>query len=412
VIGAGGRGGDSLPTRVTATGIVLLPLLIPLGAGTVVGDVAVVLAIAVTLLWLGTRRDIHLPYLAPVALILLGGALGTFRSPVPLLSSLTLLQDLFLLAWAATVANAMRTPEGVRTILRAWCTAGPLWAVALILGVSAVGSSVLTSTSGRASFAFGDDNGLALYFVVTLALVIGSRRPQHPALRLGSIVVLLIATLLTGSLAGITGLAAGTLLVIVAMVATRVGLAPALVIALSGFLVLGFYWLNADAIAQRASRSSFTVVRNSIGREVQSKGSREVLSQETWKLFREGGIWGQGPAATKTLLLNSQAAYVKEAHDDWTAALVERGVIGVLGVGLLMVAFARRALGVIDPARLKAGFREVMPNPAVLIGVLAALLVYSVTHEVLHDRTAWAVLGFTAGLYGFGRIQAKEAVSA
>jgi hypothetical protein len=37
-----------------------------------------------------------------------------------------------------------------------------------------------------------------------------------------------------------------------------------------------------------------------------------------------------------------------------------------------------------------------LPAPWFLVGALATLADYSITHELLHDRTAWTLLGLLA----------------
>ncbi|MEA2557579.1 MAG: hypothetical protein QOG88_1117 [Actinomycetota bacterium] len=394
-----------LPIVAASIGIAALPLLPPLGGGTAVVDIVLLGAIAITFLWLGsTGSPAHLPYASAVALIIIGGAIGTFRSPVALTSTLTLVQDLYLLLWAMVIANVVRTPTAMRTVVRTWCFTAPLWALALIGYVAASGSGVLDPTTGtRASFAFGDDNGLALYFVAALMVIWASRTPRKPLLRIAVAAPLLLAIALTGSLAAILGLLAGVFTVVTITIAIRRDVVAATTFALVALVLCGSLWVNADPIARWAQSSQYALIRNSIGREASSRTGRQLLTREAWDVYQADGSLGAGPASTKTLLAADQAAYVKEAHDDWTAALVERGVVGLLGVALLFAAFAFRAAKVADPKRLTGAFRRVIPAPAALMGAVVTIAVYSVTHEVLHDRTAWAVMGLVGGLFLWGR---------
>jgi O-antigen ligase len=98
-----------------------------------------------------------------------------------------------------------------------------------------------------------------------------------------------------------------------------------------------------------------------------------------------------------------QAPYPKEAHDDWVAAVIERGALGGLGLLLLVGEILIRASRAWDPLRLLLGLRMVMPAPAYLVGALGCVLVFSFTHEVLHDRTAWTLFAFVAAVALWGR---------
>jgi O-antigen ligase len=93
---------------------------------------------------------------------------------------------------------------------------------------------------------------------------------------------------------------------------------------------------------------------------------------------------------------------VKEAHDDYLATLVERGALGFVGLMLLIGAVVTRAIS-IDPRRLSPDFRRVVPSTAPLIGALVAMTVSALTHEVLHYRHLWALLGILAAVHVFGR---------
>ena len=152
-----------------------------------------------------------------------------------------------------------------------------------------------------------------------------------------------------------------------------------------------------------AHDSSNALVRNSIGRGNQSCSERQTLSEETLHLWRTSGALGLGPGATKDVLMAQQAPYPKEAHDDWVAAVIERGVLGGLGLLLLVGEILIRASRAWDPLRLLLGLRMVMPAPAYLVGALGCVLVFSFTHEVLHDRTAWTLFAFVAAVALWGR---------
>ena len=38
-----------------------------------------------------------------------------------------------------------------------------------------------------------------------------------------------------------------------------------------------------------------------------------------------------------------------------------------------------------------------------LVGALVGLLIFSLTHEALHDRTVWTLLGLVAGIHAWAR---------
>jgi O-antigen ligase len=181
---------------------------------------------------------------------------------------------------------------------------------------------------------------------------------------------------------------------------------PAAITALVGIGLVGalvLYGVSRTGFTDRVKASPNVYVRNSIGREDQSKSEREVLARETTALYQSGGIFGRGPGATKDTLTAEQAPYQKEAHDDWVAALVERGAVGLFGVLLLAVAIGMRAAGISRRRHLAPGYRRIVRTPAFVAGALVTVLVFSLTHESLHDRTVWTLFGLVAALYAWGR---------
>jgi O-antigen ligase len=213
-----------------------------------------------------------------------------------------------------------------------------------------------------------------------------------------------VALLLTGSLGAISGLLAGLAVALVLEVRARRGPDTAIAFSLAVLLAMGSVALlvqREDLIAS-ASHSSNALIRNSLGRSAQSSTEREVLARQTYGLWQTAGILGRGPISTEYTLIKQQAAYPKEAHNDWVAAMVERGVLGFTGLLLLVLEILLLAFAVWNPNRFTPQFRAALPAPAYLVGALATAAMYSLTHEELHERTLWTLLGLLAafGLWG------------
>ena len=135
---------------------------------------------------------------------------------------------------------------------------------------------------------------------------------------------------------------------------------------------------------------------------VAREAERILVNQQTFGLFQTSGFLGRGPVTTEHTLRQQEAAYPHEAHNDWVAALVERGVLGFAGILLLALELVVIALTIWNPSRLKREFADVLPAPAYLVAGLVAVAVYSLTHEVLHERPLWTLFGVAAafGLWG------------
>jgi len=113
----------------------------------------------------------------------------------------------------------------------------------------------------------------------------------------------------------------------------------ALLLALAG--VAGPF-LDLSVIRQKAA-DSVQLLQDSIGRSDESGSEREILFSEGMHLFRTGDLIGVAPGRTKHTLADQAAPYVKEAHNDYVATLVERGLLGGIGLIILISAIARTA---------------------------------------------------------------------
>lgn len=393
---------DRLPRWAVAAAIASLPLLIPPGpANTAPADVVIFFAIATTLLWAGsTRQLLKFPYVAGMGTMIVAGSLAALFSAHAHQGAQAVAQDVFLLAWGTTVANVGRTDATARFLIRTWCVTGSLWGIGLLafVGHHAATSGTATAEAARASFTLGEQNGAGFYFAVTIMMILAARCPRRLWWRIPALACLALDTLLTGSLAAMSGLIAALALALVVRTATRRGGAAALVL----FLVLavvavgGEQAINHYQVVQHAQSSQNLLLRNSIGRAHQSARDRQTLTDETLSLLRSSTLLGIGPAATKATLEKEGSPYPKESHDDWTASLVERGVLGFAGLLLLVGEIVLRASKVASSRRLGPGLSAGLPAPHFFVGALATLVVFSFTHEQLHDRTTWTLLGLLA----------------
>lgn len=415
---AGRRRGDSRPSgqrqlirpalaTATAAGccyVVGLPLLRPSGpANTAPVDMAaLVLVIAVGFAWVTGRARLFLPYAVPVAVFALAGVMGAVAGPVPGRGLLAVLQDLLLLAVCGALAITAREPANASKLLRVWAVSSLCWAAALIVGVAA-GISELSGVTARegarASLTMGDPNMAANYFMTSIFVLLGSRWPTRRSLRLIAVVVLLTAMLLTGSNGAVLALVVGALVTVAVGACLRIhrnplwGLAAvgALVVVIAGAAPLARWQQDVVSYAQG---SSIKIVRDSAGRQDQSSSTRHTLFDESLQLLKDEPVFGNGPGSTKTLLETRQYPYAKEAHDDYLAAVTERGAAGILGLALLIGAVASRLRAA---ARASVtDHRSVLLSPSLAAGCAVAFAASAMFYEVLHFRQLWVFLALLA----------------
>jgi hypothetical protein len=400
--------GERAATATTALAVALLPVLVPHGPANLAPvDVFIVLAAWTCLLWAGTARHLwRFPYALSMAVFMVGGSLGALAGPVPGEGLQALFQDMFLLAWCWVLANVCSSPRRLGTILTTWVYASIGWAVILFAAV-AVGYAPLSGriqTEGsRTALTLGDPSYSASYFFVSLMLVWATGRPRHRALRFLAYGFLVAAIVSAGSNSGLVSLVVGIVVAGILGIYERKGpvaatTALALVLAAS---IVAVTKVDVGAIREAAHGSRYGFIRDGIGRSSQSEAFRAALIQESVPLYRDGGPLGQGPVSTKTRLENEMAPVVKEAHDDYLAALLERGPLGFLGLILLIASVVTRAL---LPAvgRLKGDFGRVVVKPNALVGAVLGTFVASTVYELLHLRHAWALFAVVAAVYIWG----------
>ena len=388
---------------ILVAALAALPLLVPSGPGnTAFADVGILAFVVAVLVWSWHERArLTFPYLVPVGLLATAGAIAALHSGAEF-AVLTIVQDAFCLLWAATIANAVRRRRWLlELLLRAWVWSGVAWAGVLCVGrMAGIGwmAGISPKDGGRASLTFDDPNLAANYFLVCIAIILATSVVRHVVTRVLVIALVLLAIVFTGSNGAALGLL--TLVGVGLLVGLRrrrgiLAAAAATLLVAVGVALLAPH-VSITQIGQQAADGA-QVLRDSLGRTDESSGSREALASETLRLYLEGDLLGVGPGQTKATLRGEAAPYVKEAHNDYLATLVERGALG--GVGLVVL-IAMIALRLVRTAtwRQSGWVRHLVPRPEYLLALGCALAVAALFYEVLHFRHVWVLLGLVAGI--------------
>jgi hypothetical protein len=401
------------PKYIIAASIVAFPLLKPAGPGHVTPcDVLMAAAILVVVFWAGTERvPFHVPYAIPVGILVVTGALAAQFSIVPGTGLLAVGKEVFLLLWAAAIATFCSTPENLSVVLAAWAWGAVAWG-SLVIGVSVTHQWWIFGMNGtdgaRMQMWFDNPNMAGNYFLISLFVVLLGPYPRRPMVRFLACAIIVAAIALTGSNAALLSLVLGVPATFLVKMWRRVDLVNAIAAsALVSVLLLGFlmYAVKSD-LPQRLSQSSNEIVSRSLARGPKSAVGRSTLFTEEFQLYLTGSLLGRGPASTQTTLEEGFGSIVKEAHDDFLATLIERGPLGVVGLIILLAGIALRAFSV-SLRPLAAPFARLIHTPGALVGCLVAIVVTSTTHEVLHYRHIWGLLGILAALYLFARARSR-----
>jgi hypothetical protein len=402
-------GGERLAIMTTAAAVAALPLLEPRGPANLgPADVFIALALFSALFWLGSSSlRLRAPYALATAILIAAGLAGALAGPVPLQGLRAVVQDAWVLALGICVVNVCRTPHALRLILRTWVYASIAWAALLLVG-EAAGISVLiglqANEGGRTSLTFGDPNIAAHYFFVSIMLVAATRFPARLLWRFGAYVLLLAAWALSGSNSGIVEILLAVALLSLLAIHRRSGTVPTIAVACCMVAAAAVLVprVPVSQLQDSARDSRHRVIRDWVGRSEKTAGQRETLLGESVDLYYDGGLVGQGPASTKARLEASQAPFAREAHNDYVAALVERGLVGALGIMLLVGSVSVRTWAVVTRP-LSPAFAAVVPRAGPLLAAVAGTFVLGTVYEALHVRQVWALFAVVAALYYWGR---------
>jgi O-antigen ligase len=398
--------GGARRIAVGAAGVAMVfqPILHPTGPGNSSPvDVCTALTILAVALWAATSgRKLGAPYILGAGLMVLAGAVAGLAGPLPGTALLAVLQDLVLIGWATALYNIARQPGVLRTLTTVYARAAVFWAALLVFGSLAhisVIEGITTKEGNRELFTLGDPNYAAAYWVVSLFVVYATRTPRSPWLRWFGYIVLIWCLVLSESNGGVLELVVGLGFIGVFTIYRRFGLVAgiALLLLIGGTVTTALQLVPFSQVQTWASQSNQSYLVNSVGRSSGSSSQRSRLIDETLQLYASGSLLGSGPSTTKQLLHDRQYPYSKEAHDDYLAALVERGSVGVLGIVIIVLSAGWR-VGAVLRAPPGTGFAAQVPRP---VGIVAALLVMGMAgtyYEVLHFRFVWILLALVAVL--------------
>jgi O-antigen ligase len=405
--------GELLAVGSAAAAIALLPLLVPRGpANSAPVDLCIAVAIWLALLWAsGTHRPLQFPYLAAATMFFVGGALGALAGPVPAEGTKALAQDVVIIAWCWAIVNVASSPWRLGVLLRTWAYSAVAWTIVLVAGLVA-GVPMLTGQTpregSRTSLTFADPNVSASFYFISIMLIWATGCPRRREARLAAYALLVVALLSTGSNEGLLALVAGVTVTMLASVYRRSGVQSAVtgLAVVFVMVVLAGAFIPFGRLQERASESSLAFVRDGVGRVDQTAALRGPLLAEQIRLYRSSGILGDGPVSTKARLEQDQAHVVKEAHNDYLAALNERGLLGLVGVILLMAGVVLRAWAVVRRP-LEPDVASVIRRPEALLGAVVGVGQSMSFYELLHVRHVWTLFALIAASQIVGSVSPR-----
>jgi O-antigen ligase len=406
-------------TFALAAAVALLPLMVPRGPGnTSPADLFAGVFLLLALLALAQRgRRLRVPAPGAIVLILVGSVVALALSSQPSVGLLTLLVDIYLLLLFIAITNHLsgeRAERLLRLILLIWTVAALVWAAVLLAGYfhllpKGVEHLLQIRADSRrgAGVSRNNPNLAGSYMVTSFFVLLASPWPRARLLRLLAAGWLLWAMFVTGSLGGLLGLTAGCVAWAlgiylrggrtVQQVQGLAGLALLLgALGVTGLVVrTGLPRLSLADVSTVSQQAKSGALSNSVGRADKSFAGRIVLWSEAVIKTGPQVIVGVGPGEAKSELQISNGSLNRRTgtltthsmHSDYLGFLIERGILGAVGLLLLYAVLARRVWRV-----LVVGRRRGIGVAALGIAVVANAA-DSFFHETFHFRHAIVLFG-------------------
>ncbi len=403
--------------------VALLPVLVPHGpANTAPVDLFAAGFLLVTVVAVVQRRwRVHVPAPLATTVILAGSLVALVASNDLRTGLLTLLIDVYLLlVLVATVTYLHADERAFRVVLVVWAAAALVWATVLVgahfhLTPEALDALFqLKPGATRAAGPTGSNPNLAgSYMLTSFFVLLASPWPRGRLARLLAGGWLLAGLWATASLGGLLGLAAG-LAVLAVGAYLRVGRTTGQVQGLAGGALLAAALVLAavlvtvgpprltlgDVAAVSAKARDSGALSTTIGRASKSLDGRIGLWSAAIARAGSACLVGVGPGEARGQLQIGNGrlgddAKVHSLHNDVLAFLIERGVLGLVGLLGLYAALVRRALRVVAEAG-RDGVRAQALGAAVIANAADSLF-----HETLHFRHViilFALLWFAGDL--------------
>jgi hypothetical protein len=393
--------------------IALLPLLVPRGPGQSAPVDAVALLFVLFalagMLWRG--RPLHLPAKGALLLIMVASVVATVASLSLPDSLLSLLIEGYLVLLFFCVANDLGDDRrALCAVLTVWAGAAFVWAAVFIgfhyhLLPAGLQQLLVENSKGGGSRVAGaskNPNLAASYMMTSFFVLLASPWPRRRPVRLAVAGCLLLAVYVTGSNGALLGLAAGVAVLAVAACLRRsrtprqrlavvgASMVAGVVLLTAALLVVGVPQVGVSDVQAIASRERGGVFEGSLGRLDRSVGSRLTIWAHAWNGTGPRMLVGVGPDAAPRIPVAARTLR-RGLHNDYFAFLIERGVLGLVGL-LAFCAMVLRWSGRLLAAPPQDGAHGRW-KPAGLAGAVFANLVLATSHESLHFRHVWLLFG-------------------
>jgi len=365
--------------------------------------ITVGLPVVLYLYWHRRPHTISLSYTIPMWFVLMSSFISTYTSPSPMNSMIVILKEVYLFFWFILVIALLLqlNAKDLRRVLRVWSVVvichGALMIAQFISPAiweftNSLGGNSARLEDYRAAGLFicdkaGCANKAAFFQLLGFVPLLLSGYCIRLTIVLG--IFLFVSMMASGSMGATIAFSTGLLVSIFAIASLKKNLW----VVVKGFMGVGLALLILVGALYLVDSESPDQVNHFesiiLGRYDRSSGGRFDLWGRGIDILLEHNafLWGVGPDNFRVV---DASGNDNQLHNDTLAFLVERGLLGLIGLGLFAgigLSKAVRILQIFEKDPKRAGFGVV-----VFLGALAATVVESLTHQVFHSRELWLVL--------------------
>jgi len=344
------------------------------------------------------RRVIVLPLLGPMLLILIASAISTAVGFGLFASTMVIVQEIYIYAWFVVLTSQLRTftsREQYR-LLKIWAVVACIESVTTVMGMLKIGpamfytkpmrDALVTDEITRAVGLHANSNAAAVFLSVSFFVALATNWPRGRRwLAAAWIFVGIIGTGSNGALLS-TFLGASVLIFAYLFFSNRDtiklwGSLVTLGVGCAGVLLLVTAFLPAEEFGRIDYGNQLLFY--TIGRMSHSLDSRLTIINWSWNIYESHPL-GVGPNGYSTLR--------GSLHNDYVAFWFERGLLGLVGWGWLILA----TLWAPIRAAAQIPFADKQRCWTVLAlgaGFLACAL-NAFSHEISHMRQLWMLMVF------------------
>jgi O-antigen ligase len=386
--------------------VVLLPVkLVNLPSNFELVDIWILMGLPIVLLFYSFERlqIINLSYAVPMWFVLVSSFLSTFIAPVTEKGIVIIFKETYLFLWfiAVTVFLCTLSAKNMRRVLYIWSGVVILHGLLMIAQflspdiwqfTNSLGGNTARLEGYRAAGMFicdkaGCANKAAFFQLLGFVPLLLAGFPKKITAFLSAF--LFISMLTAGSMGATLAFLSGLICAVIVIAFLKKNL----FLAVKYFLTFTFVTVligGAFFIATSQNQNYLNHFEKIIvGRYERSSEGRFSLWQRGIDALveRNAYFWGVGPDNFRVV---DAAQTDNQLHNDALAFLVERGLIGLVGLILFVGIALRSAIRILQISN-KSPERARM-ELVVFLAVIVATMVESLTHQLFRTRELWLVL--------------------